>query len=43
MLFALASSRLGYSSLSINLILFISIAILLGLATFSLLDQVKTN
>ena len=43
MLFALASSRLGYSSLSINLIIFTLIAILLGLPTFFLLDQVKTN
>ena len=37
MFFALASSQLGVSSLTINLALFTSIAILLGLPTLFLL------
>mgnify|MGYP001164155293 FL=1 len=35
--FALASSELGVSSLTINLILIISVSLLLGLPTFFLL------
>ena len=37
--FALASSELGVSSLTINFILIISISILLGLPTFFLLKS----
>ena len=37
--FALASSELGVSSLTINLILIISVSVLLGLPTFFLLKS----
>ena len=39
MTFALASSELGVSSLTINLVLIVSVVVLLGLPTFFLLKS----